>query len=73
MPKTAADIPPVVKGDYAKMQTPSAVAQADGDGYTPTAPMKRAQLPGKRAKQYGLPKTGKPFPAKVRDTDKDKM
>jgi hypothetical protein len=36
--------------------------------------MKRAQLPGKRAKQYGLPKSGKPFGAKkLRDTDKDMM
>jgi hypothetical protein len=62
MPKTAADIPPVIKADYARIPRPDAVASADGDGYTKTAPMLKAQLSGKRKSksrsQFGLPKSG---------------
>lgn len=58
MPKTAADIPPVVKADYARIPRPDAVAAAEGDGYTKTMPMKKAQHPGKSKSQFGLPKSG---------------
>jgi hypothetical protein len=59
MPKTTADIPPVVQADYARIPRPDAVASADGDGYTKTAPMLKAQQPGKRKRksQFGLPKS----------------
>ena len=58
MPKTTADIPSVVKADYARIPKPNAVAMAEGDGYTKTAPMKKAQQPGKSKSQFGLPKSG---------------
>ena len=56
MPKTTADVPPVIAGDYAKMRQPSAVAQATGDGYTTTKTMNPAKA---RPSQFGLPKSGK--------------
>ena len=55
MPKTTADVPPVIAGDYAKLPRSSAVASADGDGYTKTTPMKKAQVKG--SNQYGLPRS----------------
>ena len=58
MAKTTADIPPVVKADYARIPKPNAVAVAEGDGYVKTAPMKKAQQPGKGKSQFGLPKSG---------------
>jgi hypothetical protein len=58
MPKTTADIPPVMKADYAKIPRPDAVAVAEGDGYTKTPPMRKAQAPGKSKSQFGLPKSG---------------
>jgi hypothetical protein len=58
MPKTTADIPPSVQADYARIPKPNAVAMAEGDGYTKTAPMRKAQAPGKSKGQFGLPKSG---------------
>jgi hypothetical protein len=58
MPKTTADIPPIVKADYAKIPRPNAVAMAEGDGYAKTPPMRKAQVPGKSKSQFGLPKSG---------------
>jgi len=57
MPKTTADIPPGVAGGFAREPRPDAIATAEGEGYTKTAPMKRAQQV--KSKQYGLPKSGK--------------
>jgi hypothetical protein len=57
MPKTTADIPPVVKADYARIPRPDAVAVAEEDGYTKTKPMQKAQRPSKSSKQFGLPKS----------------
>jgi len=58
MPKTIANVPPVVAADYAKISRPDAVASADGDGYAKTRPMQKAQQPGKSKSQFGLPKSG---------------
>jgi hypothetical protein len=55
MPKTTADVPKSVAAEYAKAPRPNAVAMADGDGYTKTKPMKKAQQPGKSKGQFGLP------------------
>lgn len=71
--QTAADIPPSIKPEYGRLQRASAVASADGDGYTKTKPMQKAQQPPGRPNQFGLPRTNKARPMKVRDTDKDKM
>jgi hypothetical protein len=57
MPRTTADVPPVIAADYARARRPEAIAEADGDGYVKTRPMKKAQQPGKSSKQYGLPKS----------------
>ena len=59
MPKTIANIPPVVATDYARIPRPDAVASADADGYAKTPPMRKAQAPGKSKSQFGLPKSGK--------------
>ena len=58
MPRTTADIPPVMKADYARIPRPNAVAAAEGDGYVKTPPMQKAQAPGKSKSQFGLPKSG---------------
>ena len=58
MIKTSADIPPVEAATYKKLKTPSAVASAEGDGYTTTAPMKKAKAQ-KPSGQFGLPRSGK--------------
>lgn len=55
--KTTASVPKSVASEYSKASKPHAVAEADGDGYTKTAPMKKAQKPG-GSKQFGLPKSG---------------
>jgi hypothetical protein len=57
MPKTAAEIPPSVQADYARIPRPNAVAAAEGDGYVKTAPMRKAQAPSKSKSQFGLPKS----------------
>ena len=59
MAKTTADVPPSVASEYAKASRPHAVAEADGDGYTKTAKMAKAQKPKfVKSNQYGLPKSG---------------
>lgn len=64
--KTTADVPPSVAAEYAKAPRPDAVAQAEGDGYTKTKKMQKAQQPGKSSGQFGLPKsTGKTPPMKM--------
>ena len=55
MPKTTADVPPVVAADYKKIPRPNAVAVAEEDGYVKTAPMQKAQVKG--SNQYGLPRS----------------
>lgn len=57
MARTTADVPPVIAGDYAKLQRPSAVAAAESDGYVKTPPMRQAQQ--KPSSQFGLPRSGK--------------
>jgi len=64
--KTTADIPPSVKADYARIPRPDAVASADADGYTKTAPMRKVQQPGKSKGQFGLPKSGGPKMMKMK-------
>lgn len=59
MPKTTADVPPVVAADYKKIPRPNAVAVAEEDGYAKTLPMQKVQQPGKQSKQYGLPRSSK--------------
>lgn len=64
--QTQADVPPSVKPEYGKLQRASAVASADGDGYTKTKPMMKAQQPPGRPSQFGLPKSpGKRVPIKT--------
>lgn len=57
MPRTTADVPPVIAADYARARRPEAIAEAEGDGYTRTRPLQKARQPGKSSKQYGLPKS----------------
>ena len=57
MPKTTADIPTKVASEFIKAPRPSAIAEAEGAGYTKTLPMQKAQQ--KSSKQYGLPRSGK--------------
>ena len=79
MKRTTADVPPQVANEYAKTPRPNAVASADGDGYTKTKKMQKAQQPGKSSKQFGLPPSpGKGPGLHLRitlrpDTDGDKM
>jgi hypothetical protein len=73
--KTTADVPPSVAPEYAKARRPDAVAQATGDGYTTT---KKMQKGAQEPKQFGLPKSNKKPPMKMRkggvkDTDNDLM
>jgi hypothetical protein len=56
--KTIADVPPGVASEFKRTVRPDAVADATATGYATTAPMARAQLPGKSSKQFGLPKSG---------------
>ncbi len=76
--KTTADVPRSVAAEYGKARRPQAIAEAEGDGYTKTMPMKKAQQSGKSKSQFGLPPSpGRPL-LKVRvhvmpDTDGDKM
>lgn len=65
MPKTTADIPPSVGAEYAKQPRASAVASAEGDGYTKTKPLQRAQQGNGAKSQFGLPKSGKKPPMKM--------
>lgn len=58
MVRTTADVPPFEAATYNRIIRPSAVASADGDGYTKTRPMMQAQQPP-GSKQYGLPRSGK--------------
>jgi hypothetical protein len=58
MPKTVADVPPVAAAEFIKAPRPEAIAEADGAGYAKTMPMQKAQQPGKRKSQFGLPKSG---------------
>lgn len=55
--KTTADVPPVAAMEFAKAATPEAVAEAEGAGYTKTKPLAKAQRPGQRHTQFGLPKS----------------
>lgn len=57
--KTTADVPPSVASEYSRATRPHAVAEADGDGYTKTRPMQKAQQPPAKKGQYGLPKSPK--------------
>ena len=52
--KTTADVPPSVASEYKKAPRAQAAAEATGDGYTTTRPMKKAQ---RSKSQFGLPKT----------------
>jgi hypothetical protein len=65
MPKTTADVPKSVAAEYAKAPRPNAVAMADGDGYTKTKKMQKAQQPG-GGKQFGLPPSPGKGPPGVR-------
>jgi hypothetical protein len=57
MPKSQADIPPSVAPEYGRLNRPSAIAAAEGDGYAKTLPMKKAQQ--KPTGQFGLPRSPK--------------
>lgn len=58
MARTTADVPPVEAATYNRIIRPSAVASADGDGYTKTRPMMQVQQPP-GSSQFGLPRSGK--------------
>lgn len=55
--KTTADVPPVAAMEFAKAAQPEAIAEAEGAGYTKTKPLAKAQRPGQRNRQFGLPKS----------------
>jgi hypothetical protein len=57
MPRTTADVPANEASEFARARRPEAIAEADGDGYTKTKPLQKAQQPGKSSKQFGLPKS----------------
>lgn len=60
MPRTTADVPPGVASEFKRTRRPDAIADATATGYATTAPMAKAQLPGKNKSkgQFGLPKSG---------------
>lgn len=55
--KSVADVPPVAAAEFAKASRPEAIAEAEGAGYTKTRPLAKAQQPGQRSRQFGLPKS----------------
>jgi hypothetical protein len=55
--KTTADVPPVAAMEFAKAPRPEAIAEAEGAGYAKTKPLQKAQQPGQRSRQFGLPKS----------------
>ena len=61
---TTASVPPAIASEYRKAPKAHAVAEATGDGYTTTKPMKKAQ---KSKSQFGLPKStiAKKLPGKI--------
>jgi|KBSMisStandDraft_5_1062788.scaffolds.fasta_scaffold218544_2 hypothetical protein len=50
--KTTADMPPQIASEYKKAPRAQAAAEATGDGYTTTRPMKKAAV---SKGQFGLP------------------
>jgi len=52
--KTTASIPPQIAAEYKRAPRAHAVAEATGDGYTTTKPMKKAAT---SKSQFGLPKS----------------
>lgn len=67
--KTTADCPPFEAATYNRLQQPSAIASADGDGYTKTKQLQKAQQPP-GSKQYGLPRSGKGMKVPVMNAPK---